>query len=173
MLHACLLPITLCSTVASWCFYWFPATNILTRCQSVGSCFLLFLVSEKLHRKYYEVLHRKTPEARRRAGGGPQGGHTPLGAPYPLAAPGGGVGPLDRLRLRLFAYLFTPDGKTLDIAQKFQKEVRSRRHRLGEIRSSSRHSAGGEIITGGLLHHHARLRSDVWVVHHRTTGPWQ
>ena len=96
--------------------------------------------------------------------GEPEGGHrvaTPLGAPSPLAAPGCGVGPLDRLRLRLSAYLFTPDGKTLNIAQKFQKEVRSRRHRLGEIRSSSRHSAGGEIITGGLLHHHARLRSDV------------
>src|SRR3954467_4002172 len=40
-------------------------------------------------------------------------------------------GHLSRLRLHLFAYLITPDGKTLNIAQKVQKEVRSRRHRRG------------------------------------------
>src|SRR4051812_39922019 len=33
-------------------FYAFSGTNLLTRCRSVSSCFLLFLVSEKLHRKY-------------------------------------------------------------------------------------------------------------------------
>ena len=74
MLHACLLPITLCFTCASWCFYGFSATNILTRCHSASFYFLLFLIPEKLQRKYsrnrqrklfYEVLHQKTPEARR------------------------------------------------------------------------------------------------------------
>src|SRR3954447_3343607 len=48
-------------------------------------CFLMFLIPEKLKNKYsqnwkrklfYEVLHRKTPEARRGAAGGPQGAHT-------------------------------------------------------------------------------------------------
>src|SRR3954453_22375844 len=34
MLHACLLPITLCFIHTSRCFYWFPATNLLTRCRS-------------------------------------------------------------------------------------------------------------------------------------------
>src|SRR3954453_19083782 len=34
MLHACLLPITLCFIHTSRCFYLFPATNLLTRCQS-------------------------------------------------------------------------------------------------------------------------------------------
>ena len=33
-------------------FYAFSGTNLLTRCHSASSCFLLFLVSEKLHRKY-------------------------------------------------------------------------------------------------------------------------
>ena len=99
MLHAYLLPITLCFTCASWCFYGFSATNILTRCRSASFCFLLFFISEKLQRKYsrnrqrklfYEVVHRKTPEARRRARGGPQGGHTPWARvpPPPLGAPG-------------------------------------------------------------------------------------
>ena len=115
------------------------------------------LTKETILQSFTPKDSRSPKESRRGATGWPH----PLGAPSPLAAPGGGVGPLDRLRLRLSAYLFTPDGKPLSIAQKFQKEVCSRRHHLGEIRSSSRHSAGGEIVTGGLLHHHARLRSDV------------
>src|SRR3954447_25859061 len=120
MLHACLLPITLCFTGTSWCFYGFSATNILTRCHSASSCFLLFLVPGELKNKYspnwkrklfYEVLHRKTPEARRGAAGGHRGPTPCLGAPPPLAAPGTGVAHLAHLRLRPFAYLFTPAGK--------------------------------------------------------------
>src|SRR3954465_2630491 len=105
--------------------------------------FCCFLVPGELKNKYspnwkrklfYEVLHRKTPEARRGAAGGPQGAHTwPSRALALLAAPGLGVAHLGRLRLRLFAYLITPDGKTLNIAKKVQKEVRSRRHRRREI----------------------------------------
>src|SRR4051812_47849235 len=33
-------------------FYAFSRTNLLTRCRSASSCFLLFLVSENLYRKY-------------------------------------------------------------------------------------------------------------------------
>src|SRR4051812_47529470 len=111
MIHACLLPITLCFTGTSWCFYGFSATNILTRCHSASFCFLLFLNPEKSQNKYsrnrqrklfYEVSYRKTPEAR---GGPPVGawvGHTPpppprgqgpghawgwCGPPGPLPAP--------------------------------------------------------------------------------------
>src|SRR3954471_7254871 len=109
MLHACLLPITLCFTGTSWCFYGFSATNILTRCHSASFCFLLFLIPEKLKNKYsrnwkkklfYEVSYRKTLEAR----GGPPGvswvDHTPpprgqgrgrawgwCGPPGPLLSP--------------------------------------------------------------------------------------
>src|SRR3954462_2140062 len=32
--------------------YAFSGTNLLTSCRSASSCFLLFLVSEKLHMKY-------------------------------------------------------------------------------------------------------------------------
>src|SRR3954447_18705830 len=98
MLHACLLPISLCFTGTSWCFYGFSATNILTRWHSVSFCFLLFLIPEKSQKKYsrnrqrklfYEVSYRKSQGAR----GGPPGGglvgpHHPqarpsLGAPQP------------------------------------------------------------------------------------------
>src|SRR3954468_19114634 len=70
-----------------------------------SSCFLLFLVPGELKNKYspnwkrklfYEVLHRKTPEARRGAAGGPRGPTPSPGAP-PLAAPGIGVAHLARL----------------------------------------------------------------------------
>src|SRR3954471_11628742 len=108
MLHACLLPITLCFTGTCWCFYGFSATNILIRCHSASFCFLLFLIPEKLKNKYsrnrkrklfYEVSYRKTPEARRRAGGGPQGAHTlPRRAP-PLATARAGVAHLAHLRV--------------------------------------------------------------------------
>src|SRR3954467_13073809 len=78
---------------------------------------------------FYEVLHRKTPEARRGATGGPQGAHT-----LPRRAPTSGHA----------WHRCGPPGPPCP-------EVRSRRHRRGEIYSSSRHPAGGEIITGGLL----------------------
>ena len=66
------------------CFYKFSGTNILTRCRSVSSCFLLFLVSEILHRKYSRkwtgqkpkiiylpCQHRRPRGSRRHAAGRP------------------------------------------------------------------------------------------------------
>ena len=65
-------------------FYAFSGANILTRCPSASSCFLLFLVSEILHRKYsrkwtgqkQEVItlpwqHRSPKESQRWAAGPP------------------------------------------------------------------------------------------------------
>ena len=75
------------------CFYKFSGTNILTRCRSASSCFLLFLVSEILHRKYSrkrtgqepEVLyllwqHRELKRRRNGASGRP---HHPQARPGP------------------------------------------------------------------------------------------
>src|SRR3954471_12714384 len=120
MLHACLLPITLCFTGTSWCFYGFSATNILKRCHSASFCFLLFFIPEKLKNKYsrnwkkklfYEVSYRKTPEARRGAAGGPQEAHTLPRRASPLAAPRVGVAHLAHSRFCPFAYLFPLDQK--------------------------------------------------------------
>jgi hypothetical protein len=47
MLHACFIPIALCFVYTSWHFYAFSGTNLLTRCHSVSSCFLLFFVFQK------------------------------------------------------------------------------------------------------------------------------
>src|SRR4051812_20485024 len=115
MLHACLLPITLCFTGTSWCFYGFSATKILTRCHSASFCFLLFFIPEKLKNKYswnrknklfYKVSYWKTPKARRGHLGGWASGPTPTpGAPRALPAPGHGVAHQSSPRLCPFAYL--------------------------------------------------------------------
>ena len=52
MFHAYIIPISTCFICTLYHFYAFSGTNLLTRCQSASSCFLLFLVSEILHRKY-------------------------------------------------------------------------------------------------------------------------
>ena len=66
-------------------FMHFSGTNLLTRCHSASSCFLLFSVSEKYLRKYSRnwtgqkaaVLEfRELLGARRRPPGGPWAGHT-------------------------------------------------------------------------------------------------
>src|SRR5215217_4981837 len=42
--------------------YVFSGTNLLTRCRSASSCFLLFLVSEILVRKYFQNRTKSTPK---------------------------------------------------------------------------------------------------------------
>src|SRR3954451_6508577 len=91
MLHACLLPITLCFTGTCWCFYGFSATNILTRCHSASFCFLLFLIPEKLKNKYSRNRKRsyftKFHTGRlQKPEGGTQGGL--VGPHHPQARPG-------------------------------------------------------------------------------------
>jgi hypothetical protein len=45
-------PIALCFVYTSWHFYTFSGTNLLIRCHSASSSFLLFLCFRKVHRKY-------------------------------------------------------------------------------------------------------------------------
>jgi hypothetical protein len=53
MLHACFTPIDLCFVYTSWYFYVFSGTNLLTRCHSVSSCFLLFLYFIKVNQEIF------------------------------------------------------------------------------------------------------------------------
>ena len=52
MFHVDIMPIVTCFILTSQHFYTFSWTNLLTRCHSASSCFLLFSVSEKYLRKY-------------------------------------------------------------------------------------------------------------------------
>src|SRR4051812_9523961 len=62
MLHACFAPIILCFFHTLWHFYEFSRTNILTSATEPVSCFLLFLVSEKLVKKYSQNWTKQKPK---------------------------------------------------------------------------------------------------------------
>ena len=61
MFHAYIIPIATCFIHTSWHFYAFSGTNLLTRCHIASSCFLLFLVSEKLFCKYPRNWTKQNP----------------------------------------------------------------------------------------------------------------
>jgi hypothetical protein len=78
MLYACFTPIALCFIYTSWHFYVFSGTNLLTRCHSAWSCFLLFLCFRKVTHEIFSKLdkikdkvliyltRRRSPKERRR-----------------------------------------------------------------------------------------------------------
>src|SRR5215217_2364264 len=61
MFHATLLMIPTCFIHIICHYYAFSGTNLLTRCRSASSCFLLFLVSEILVTKYSRNWTKSTP----------------------------------------------------------------------------------------------------------------
>jgi hypothetical protein len=81
MLHACFTQIALCFVYTSWYFYAFSGTNLLTRCHSASSCFLLFFYSRLLPKEIFSELdktkakvpifltQRRSPKGRRRRAG--------------------------------------------------------------------------------------------------------
>jgi hypothetical protein len=56
MLHACFTPIALCFVYTLWHFNAFSGTNLLTRCHSASSCFLLFLCFRKVTQEIFSEL---------------------------------------------------------------------------------------------------------------------
>src|SRR5215218_9456787 len=74
MFHATFMTILECFIHTLQHYYTFSGTNLLTRCRSASCCFLLFLVSEILVRKYSRNWTKSTPrvlffhEASRRPG---------------------------------------------------------------------------------------------------------
>jgi hypothetical protein len=79
MLHACFTPIALCFVYTLWRFYAFSTTNLLTRCHSASSYFLLFLCFGKVTHEIFSELdetktkvpiyqtRRRSPKKRRRS----------------------------------------------------------------------------------------------------------
>ena len=56
MFHACFIPIATCFASTLCHFYTFSGTNLLTRCRSASSCFLLFLYSRKASLEIFSEL---------------------------------------------------------------------------------------------------------------------
>jgi hypothetical protein len=183
MLHACFVPIAICFVYTSWHFYVFSGTNLLTRYQSVSSCFMLFLCFRKVTQEILSELDETKPKvnislsrtrglerSQRRAREPPP--HHRVARPPGRATTW--CGPLRPHFLRPFAYIFSISGKlsTLDPPSMKSSSVTAVVNpRSGGFWSSSRHPAGEGIYHRRHLHHHAHLRIDAWVVHPWTMGP--
>jgi hypothetical protein len=157
------------------CIFWNKPINEMPQCQFPVICY--FCVSEKLHRIYSQNWTEQKPKflffltrdgVQSRDGGGPEGGHTPHGAGHPLAASGHGVGPWSTSWHHHSAYIFSSirNPKARSIFQKtyYKPPPSSMRDRNGPEALPGILSERG-ITTGGLLHHHTYLRSDVSVVY--------
>jgi hypothetical protein len=62
MLHAYFTPIALCFVYTSWHFYAFSGTNLLIRCHSARSYFLLFLYFRKVTHEIFLELDKTKAE---------------------------------------------------------------------------------------------------------------
>src|SRR3954454_18765410 len=121
MLHAYFVYDPICFMYLFIQYLAFLGTNLLTRCHSASSCFLLFLyfrksctgnilriTRDKLSVPYNHVM-KNVPEDDLR--GASQVARPHPGAARAWPAPGWRLGPPGRPRLRLFAYLFSVSGK--------------------------------------------------------------
>jgi hypothetical protein len=178
MLHACLYTICFVFCYTSWRFYAFSRTNLLTRRHSASSMFLLFLCFRKATHEIFSELDEtkaKIPifptrdEFRRWDGGAPEGGHT---TSWRRPPPGrtmawcGAPGPLPDAAL---PPIYPPRRENLKTRSIFHETYcksppSSMRDREG-LEALPGTLPEREITTGGLLHHHGRLQSDVWVVY--------
>jgi hypothetical protein len=142
------------------------------------SVFCCFYVSEKLHRKYsrnwmkqkLKFLFFPTRDGvQSRDGGGPAGSRTIGWRDLPLARATRWWGHLAHLLTSPFRLYILLGEKTLSTRSIFHKTYckpppSSTRDREGlEALLGTLPERG--ITTGGLLHHHACLQSDVWVVY--------
>jgi hypothetical protein len=178
MLHACFTPISLCFVYTSWHFYSFSGTNLLTRCHRASSCFLLFLYFRKVILEIFSELDetkaevpiyltwRRSPKERRsKARRRP---HHRVARSYPwlrhamVRAP---QVPSDIALPPMNSLQWETVRAWTSIHEKYCKlPLSSTRVREGPEALPDTLPERG-IITGGLLHRHAYLRSDAWVVH--------
>jgi hypothetical protein len=179
MLHACFYTICLVFHYILWHFYAFSGTNLLTRCHSASSLFSAIFVFQKCYTGNILGIGRnksqtsryftKLPEDRRGDGAEPEGGHT-IGRC--------GLG-LARVPLVVWAPWSTSDAAPSPIRtpwwEKPKYPITFPEHITIRCRCWLEDPEGpealpgtmseGGIATGGLLHRHACLRRDEWVVY--------
>jgi hypothetical protein len=178
MLHACFYTICLVFCYTSWHFYTFSRTNLLTRCHSASSLFSTIFVFQKFYtgnilgigrnKSQMSRYFTELPEDRRGDGAETEGGHTIGQRGLGLAAP-----------LVVWAPWSTSDAAPSRI-QTPQWEKPKYLINFPETHpdpppSSTRDREGLEALLGilpergiatrGLLHRHACLRRDEWVVY--------
>jgi hypothetical protein len=166
----------------SWRFYAFSGTNLLTRCHSASSLFSAIFVFQKSYTGNILRIGRnkswtsrnilflpKLREDRRWDGGGPGASHT-MGWRGP--APGratrwwGHLAHLQTLPFRLYIPLDRKNLKDVSFfLETYCKPPPSSKRDWEDPRALPGTLPERGILAGGLLHHHGRLRSDVWVVY--------
>jgi hypothetical protein len=132
MLHACFTPIALCFADTSWHFYVFSGTNLLTRCHSASSYFLLFLYFRKVVQKIFSeldemksefpILLSRTRSLKKRWRRAPRQPHhrvAPPGRAWPWC------GPLGRPPTSPFRLYIASDTKTLNRQASIHEKFRS------------------------------------------------
>jgi len=136
MFHADIIPIVTCFASTLYHFYTFFGTNLLTRCHSASSCFLLFLYSRKASQEIFSELdetlrrhlfYQKAPGAQRRDGAEPRGPHTWARRGQGGTHAEGACGPLGCPQPPPFRLLIPPVWKTLKtrviLHEKFQSSA--------------------------------------------------
>jgi hypothetical protein len=178
MLHAYLYTICFVFCYTSWRFYAFSRTNLLTRRHSVSSLFSAVFVFQKSYtgnilgigrnksRTSYFSKHESKSEDEM---GGPGAGHTLGRRSQALARATRGWVALVHLLTPPFRQYIPLDGKNLNPQSIFHETYYKLPPLLTRDRKGLEALPGTlperGIPAGGLLHHHGRLRSDVWVVY--------
>jgi hypothetical protein len=172
MFYTCLYTICFEFCYTSWYFYVFSRTNLLTRCHSGSFCFLLFWRFKKITQEIFSKLDETKAEppiltkASRRAKmrwrgarGQPhhQGARPSTWPRPPVVRPPGP--PPDAAPSPISSPRREKPKRRISFSWNILQVAAFAVARSGRSRSSSRHPAGG------LLHHHGRLRGDVWVVY--------
>src|SRR5215203_4409909 len=163
MFHATLLMISTCFMHTLCHYYAFSGTNLLTRCRRASCCFLLFLVSEILVRKYSRnwtkssprvlFLHEASRRPKREGSGATRRRHHRAAWP-PLGRAtlwcGALMPPLDLPFRLLKASVTKPPVPRATIRKTFQRRSRRESHLGGFRRSPPAPCRRGDSSTGGL-----------------------
>jgi hypothetical protein len=178
MLHACFTPIALCFVYTLWHFYAFSGTNLLTRCRSASSCFLLFFYFKNVIQEIFSELdetkvevpilltRRRSPKERRRRARRRPHHRVARPHPWPHQALVWAPRPPSNITLLPINSLHRENPKArTSIHEKYYKPPLSSTWVWKVLEALPGTLSERGIITGGLLHRHAYLRSDVWVVH--------
>ena len=163
MFHACFIPIATCFASILYHFYTFFGTNLLTRCHSASSCFLLFLYSRKASLEIFSELdenlrrplfYQKTPWARRTSPGEARGPHTWAGRGWALPGALGWCRLLGHLLATPFGLYIAPDLKLTEQStispEKFQSSA-AIRNQVSGVRSSCSGTLPGRGLNPGAI----------------------
>jgi hypothetical protein len=158
MLHACLYTICLLFRYTSWHFYAFSGTNLLTSRHSASFLFSTVFVFQKWYIGNILGIGREAMRAPHTRATWPSPWPCPLCVRAPRATSDDAPSPIK-----------TPRRKKPEYPINFPEHIAIRCCRRPEDREGPEALPGTlperGIATGGLLHRHACLRSDEWVVY--------